>query len=167
MTRQEWDRCQQVQRQVERVPAQRLDVVEKATKDIESIRENAVNVVSLFAKQVTKMINGSEKEIISSSLLLRGLEDAIEAVADKQPTPTAFVVYEDYDNYPRETIPLSLAVEVPIIDMFKDDGIWAIPDGGCNYSVFSSGWKENTIGKLREQCLKMLKIDNAISHYND
>ena len=37
---------------------------------------------------------------------------------------------------------------LPIVDIWKDRNIWAIPDGGCNSSCHSRAWRENAQNKL-------------------
>ena len=39
------------------------------------------------------------------------------------------------------------AVTIPIIDPYKDPGVWAIVDDGCNSCCFSEAWFENASWK--------------------
>ena len=46
--------------------------------------------------------------------------------------------------------PHRLYEHLPIIDIWKDPGVWAIPDGGCNSSCHSAKWRENAQYKLEQ-----------------
>ena len=37
---------------------------------------------------------------------------------------------------------------LPVVDIWKDPHVWAIPDGGCNSSCHSKAWRINTQKKL-------------------
>ena len=108
----------------------------------------ATDVLNVFVAQAKQLIGSSDS--VTTTQLHNLLADSVIACTTAKSAAesatsamgsTAFMAMTSPDEYSSDGKRL--------VDPYEDEGIWAIPDGGCNASCHSVKWRENADAKLR------------------
>ena len=103
------------------------------------------------------------KDDITSTQPKAMLDDAIDAVAirqlsaasTQQQSHNAFMAPEKLFNGDQHM------GDLPFVDIFQHEGIWACLDEGCNSNCHGTGWRENVVSKLQMRRLSPYMPGNA------
>ncbi len=141
-------------------------------EDMKMPKRLAIECLKEVARQVNQF---SDDEEVRASDLTKMLQDTMDSASlsarDPGVPPVAMMhwsrYYQDeWSNWePENPMPVHGCPDLRVVDIMRDDGVWAILDEGCNMTCHSRSWRENAQQKLLNLGFTMEVLD-AQKEYN-